>query len=144
MQTAPPIAKFFLATLMTRAARKIIAYYSHELAPLGLTTQQLIALGVLMFEEEVSLGVFAKRVGIGKAAAASMIKRLEAMGLVEKESNPHDARLNVLRVTDKARKLNPEIHKKVAELESTIESQFGASNLKKFVTQLSTFLDLEL
>ncbi len=143
MQTMSITAKYFLCTLTTQVARKIVAYYSRELAPLGLTAQQLIALGVLAYEEEVSLGVFAKRLKMGKAAAASMIKRLESMGLVSKEPHPHDARLIVLKITDKTRKLDPEIHKKVAELESTIESQFGVANLKKLVAQLTTFLDVE-
>jgi len=143
MQTDAPIAKYFLCTLITRGARKIVAYYNRELAPLGLTAQQLIALGVLSSEEEISLGVFAKRLKMGKAAAASMIKRLVSMGLVTKEPHPHDARLIVLKVTDKARELDPAIHEKVAELERTIESQVGAAELKKFIDQLSTLLELE-
>ncbi|MCP4683134.1 MAG: MarR family transcriptional regulator [Desulfobacterales bacterium] len=121
----------------------MVAYYNRELGPLGLTAQQLIALGVLMFEEDISLGVFAKRVGVGKAAAASMVKRLEAMGLVTNNPHPSDARFSVLKVTDKARELNPKIQKKVSELEKTIESQFGASNLEGFAAKLSAFLDIE-
>ncbi len=143
MRTVDSESKYFLCTQLTRAARKIVAYYNRELAPLGLTAQQLIALGVLIFEENLSLGQFAKRLKMGKAGAATMINRLEALGLVTKESNPSDARLNVLKITDKARELHPKIQQAVLDLESTIESQIGFVELKEFAEQLSRFLELE-
>ncbi len=72
-----------------------------------------------------------------------MINRLVAMGLVTKESHPQDARLNVLKITDKVRELHPEIQQTVLNLERAIESQMGASNLQTFIDQLATFLELE-
>ena len=143
MHTVSSEAKYFLCTQLTRASRKIVAYYNRELAPLGLTAQQLIALGVLISEENLSLGQFARRLKMGKAGAATMINRLEALGLVTKEAHPFDARLNVLKLTDRARELHPEIQKTVLDLENTIESQIGVSNLKEFATRLSAFLELE-
>ncbi len=143
MNTVKVDSKYFLCTQLTRASRKIVAYYNRELAPLGLTAQQLIALGILIFEEDLSLGEFAKRLKMGKAGAATMINRLEALGLVTKEPNPFDARLNVLKITDKVRELHPKIQKTVLDLENTIESQIGSSDLEAFVANLSTFLDLE-
>jgi DNA-binding MarR family transcriptional regulator len=143
MDTVNVESKYFLCTQLTRASRKIVAYYNRELAPLGLTAQQLIALGVLIFEENLSLGQFAKRLKMGKAGAATMINRLEALGLVTREPNPSDARLNVLKVTDKARVLHPKIQKTVLDLENSIESQIGPSDLEEFATHLSTFLELE-
>ena len=143
MDTVRVESKYFLCTQLTRASRKIVAHYNRELAPLGLTAQQLIALGVLISEENLSLGEFAKKLKMGKAGAATMINRLEALGLVTREPNLSDARLNVLKLTDKARELHPNIQKTVIDLESTIESQIGPSNLEEFVAHLSTFLELE-
>ena len=80
---------------------------------------------------------------MGKAGAATMITRLEVLGLVTKEPDPKDGRLNILKITDKASKLHSKIQKTVLNLENTIESQMGDSNLKEFVGHLSTFLDLE-
>jgi DNA-binding MarR family transcriptional regulator len=143
MNTIRVKSKYFLCTQLTRASRKIVAYYNRELAPLGLTAQQLIALGVLIFEENLSLGEFAKRLKMGKAGAATMINRLEALGLVTREAHASDARLNVLKITDKARELHSGIQKAVLDLEKTIESQMGTSDLKEFVAHLSTFLELD-
>ena len=143
MQPVKIESKYFLCTQLTRAARRIVAYYNRELAQWGLTAQQLIALGILILEEDISLGQFAKRLKMGKAGAATMITRLEVLGLVTKEPDPKDGRLNILKITDKASKLHSKIQKTVLNLENTIESQMGDSNLKEFVGHLSTFLDLE-
>ncbi len=143
MLTTGPIAKYFLLTKATQAVRKLVSYYNSELAPLGITAPQMIALGVLCFKENLSLGEFASQMKIRKATAVSMIKRLEALGLVTKEAHPSDARLNVLKITDKTRVLIPKIHEKVAELEDTIEAQVGTSSLERIVKDLSMLLDVE-
>lgn len=122
----------------------MVAYYNRVLAPLGITAQQVMALGVLWREEALSLGEFARRAGIGKAAAVSMIKRLEAMDLVTRTPHPRDARLNVLELTPKARELAPEVAKKVDELERAVESAVGTENLKILLEGLSTIRDLGL
>ena len=105
MQTNNIEPKDSICYLAIQAVRKILAYYNRALEPLGLTAQQVMAINVLMREDGLSLGVFAKRAGMGKAAAVTMIKRLERMELVTKKINPEDARLNVLTLTEKAKEL---------------------------------------
>jgi DNA-binding MarR family transcriptional regulator len=144
MQTNFPEPKYYLCSLTTTAARNLVTFYNQVLAPLGLTAQQAMALGVLWNEEEISLGVFARRAGIGKAAAVSMIKRLEAMDLVIREPHPGDARLNVLKLTDKARKLGPRVVRIVDDLEKAIEAALGFKNLQTLVAGLSVIRNLEL
>jgi DNA-binding MarR family transcriptional regulator len=144
MQTDFPKPKYFVCSLTTQAARKMVTYYNRVLAPLGLTAQQVMALGVLWREEDLSLGVFARRAGIGKAAAVSMVKRLEAMGLITRMPHPEDARLNVLRLTPKARRLAPEVAQKVNNLERTMEKALGTENLKMVIRGLSVIRDLDL
>ena len=143
MRTEESNPKYFLCTQITRAARKIVAYYNRELEPMGLTAQQLIALGVLVREENLSLGQLAKRLKMGKAGTVTMVQRLEALDLVKKERDPQDGRLNVLKLTEKARVLHPRIQEKVVDLETSIESQMGVIDLNEFVAHLTTFLDLE-
>jgi len=144
MLTNSSAAKYFLLTLATQTVRKLLAYYNRELASLGITAQQMIALGILCFQEDLSLGEFAEQMKIRKATAVTMIQRLEAMDFVTKEAHPQDARLNVLRITDKTRELIPKLHKKALELENAIEEQIGAPGLKQLVEDLSMFLEVEL
>jgi len=121
-----------------------VAYYNRVLAPLGLTAQQMMALGTLWREENVSLGKFARRAGIGKAAAVTMIQRLEQMGLVSRKPDPDDGRLNLLRLTDKARKLAPQVAEKVAVLEESVESAIGPEDTETLIKALSVIRDMEL
>jgi MarR family transcriptional regulator, organic hydroperoxide resistance regulator len=122
----------------------MIAYYNRELSPLGLTAQQLMALGVLWREEDLSLGVFARKAGIGKAAAVTMLRRLENMDLVTCGPHPQDGRLNVIRLTARARELAPEVTTKVQQLEKTIEQAIGLSNLHTMIEGLKVIRDLDL
>lgn len=144
MQTknAPP--KYFICSLATQAVRKMVAYYNRSLEPLGLTAQQVMALGVLWQEEGLSLGVFAQRAGMGKAAAVTMIKRLELMELIARKTDSKDARLNVLTLTDKAEKLAPELLSMGTRLEKNIEEAVGKENMASLIKGLFVIRDLDL
>ena len=122
----------------------MVAYYNRALAPLGLTAQQVMALGVPWREDGLSLGAFARRAGMGKAAAVTMIQRLEAMGLVSKAPDPADARLNVLRLTDKVRGMAPDILAVGSAMEESIEKAVGAEDMATVIRALGVIRDLEL
>ncbi len=144
MRTNSNEPRYYICSLASQAVRKMTAYYSSVLEPLGLTAAQAMALGVLWREENLSLGEFAGRAGIGKAAAVTMIQRLENMGLVQRMPHGADGRLNVLRLTAKARKLAPRLLVKGAELEASIEAAIGPENLAALVKGLATICELEL
>jgi DNA-binding MarR family transcriptional regulator len=138
-----PQAKYFLCTLLAQASRKIIAYYNRELNSLGISAQQLIALGVLEFQKDVTLGKFAERMKIRTPSALNMLRRLEVMELITIEPHPSDGRLNIFKPTNKAQLLFPKIHKKVTEFETFIESKAGASSLERLVADLSKLLSFD-
>jgi MarR family transcriptional regulator, organic hydroperoxide resistance regulator len=136
--------KYFICTLATQAARKMTGYYNRVLSPLGLTAQQVMALGVIWREEDISLGTFARRSGVGKAAAVTMIKRLDRMGLVETIPDPEDARLNKIRLTEKSRRMAPKLLKKAATLEKEIEKAVGKKNMQALIKGLTIIKDIDL
>lgn len=144
MRTKVPQPKYFYLMLTNQAARKMVAYYNRELSSVGITAQQMLSLGVLWHEDGISLGVFAHRAGLGKAAAATMIKRLEAMGLVQRDANPDDARLNALSLTPKSIRLIPQVTAKVAELEANVERVLGKDQARSLHKSLVTIKDMEL
>ncbi len=144
MQSNNPDPKYYICSLATQAVRRMVAYYNQALEPLGLTAQQVMALGVLWQEDGLSLGTFAHRAGMGKAAAVTMIKRLEVMGLVTKTTDPKDARLNVLNLTDKAVKLAPELLAMGTRLEKSIEQAVGKEDMASLIKALSVIRNLDL
>jgi len=119
-------------------------YYNRVLSPLGLTAQQVMALGVIWREENISLGTFARRSGVGKAAAVTMVKRLERMGLVKTDPDPDDARLNKISLTGNSRRMAPELLEKAAAMEQEIETAVGKENMKSLVKGLTIIRDLDL
>jgi len=143
MKDVGPKAKFFLCTLLAQASRKMIAYYNRELKQLGISAQQMIALGVLAFQDEVTLGKFAEGMKISRPTALHMLKRLKGMGLITAEPHPSDGRLKVYNITEKTSKLIPEIHQKVKEVEGFIESKAVSSSLDRLVIDLSMLLRLK-
>ena len=143
MQTKSPEPHYFICSLATRAVRRMIAYYNQTLEPLGLTAQQVMALGVLWQEDGISLGEFSRQAGMGKAAAVTMIQRLENMGLVAKAADPRDGRLNVLNLTRKARALGPEILSAAAALEKNIEQAVGKEDMAGMIRGLKAIRDME-
>jgi len=144
MQTKNSPPKYFICSLANQAVRNMLAYYNRALEPMGLTAQQVMALGVLWQKEGLSLGVFAEKAGMGKAAAVTMIKRLELMELVTKKTDPRDARLNILALTDKARKLAPKLLAMGTELEKSIEQAVGKEDMASLIKGLSVIRDLDL
>ena len=144
MRTEDAALKYFVCSLATQAVRKMVAYYNRALEPLGLTAQQVMALGVLWREDGLSLGGFAQRAGMGKAAAVTMIQRLEAMGLVSKEADPADARLNVLRLTDRVREIAPDILAVGSAMEKRIEAAVGTEDMAILMRALGVIRDLDI
>lgn len=144
MRTIESIPKYFLCSLSSQAVRKIAAYYNHGFEPLGLTVAQVMAMRVLWLYDHMSLGKFAAHSGIGKAAAVTMIQRLEAMGLVIRKPHPTDARLNVLCLTDKAISMVPELLKVATELETSLEKIMGEENLAALTKGLNAICELDL
>ncbi len=143
MKDVGPKAKFFLCTLLAQASRKMIAYYNRELNQLGISAQQMIALGVLAFQDEVTLGKFAEGMKISRPTALHMLNRLKGMELITAEPHPSDGRLKVYNITDKTLKLLPKIHQKVVKLEGYIESKAISSSLDRLVIDLSMLLNLK-
>lgn len=143
MQTNNSNPKYYICSLATQAVRRMVAYYNQALEPLGLTAQQVMALGVLWQEDGLSLGKFAQRAGMGKAAAVTMIRRLERMDLVAKTMDPKDARLNKLNLTDKAAKLAPKLLAMGNKLEKDIEQAVGKKDMASLIKALSVIRDLD-
>jgi len=144
MQMNDPHPRYFVCSLATQAVRQMVAYYNKALAPMGLTAQQVMALGVLWQEEGLSLGGFARRAGMRKASAVTMIQRLERMGLVTRTPDPEDARLNVLNLTPKAIDLAPDVLAMGTILEQSVERAVGKEDMAAMIRGLAVIRDLDI
>ena len=71
---------------VSAAARSLVAFYRPLLEPLGLTHPQYLAMLALWQHERLSLKDLAALLHLEPATASPLVKRLEAMGLVRRET----------------------------------------------------------
>ena len=92
-----------------RTSRVITQIYDHALAAAGLTINQFGLLanlyGVdLMRSDGLSIGALSEQLGVDPTTLNRTLKPLAARDLVKDVSNPADARVRLVRITEKGRR----------------------------------------
>ncbi|SHK90911.1 DNA-binding transcriptional regulator, MarR family [Selenomonas ruminantium] len=89
-------------------ARKIVAAYNPLLKEIGLTYAQYITMMVLWEDKKVTMRDLGKRLYLDSGTLTPVLKKLEAMGYLERYRNPEDERILVVSITDKGMALRKE------------------------------------
>lgn len=87
------------------AAHAVMRAYRPLLEPLGLTYPQYLAMLVLWAEGEASVGGLADRLMLDSSTLTPLLKRLEALGLIDRRRNPANERQLVVSLTEAGRAL---------------------------------------
>lgn len=95
--------------LVNHAARQFAVLLAERLKPLGLAPAQNAVLLVLWQEDGLSQRELVDALNIRQATAAKTLERMERDGLIAREPHPNDARIKLIRLTDKARALEEEV-----------------------------------
>ena len=95
--------------LVNHAARQFAVLLAERLKPLGLAPAQNAVLLVLWQEDGLSQRELVDALNIRQATAAKTLERMERDGLIAREPHPNDARIKLIRLTDKARALEDEV-----------------------------------
>ena len=93
--------------LLAKAHQRAQGAFKQRLQPLGLTTVQGLLLGSLLEEEGVSVGDVGRKLGLDTATLAGVLERMAASGWIRRETDPDDARVGRIFVTEKARLAAP-------------------------------------
>lgn len=96
------------STLMS-TARLIREAYDEALKPLDLNLTNASLLAYVVEHGDMTQTALAERLGIGRAAAGSVIDRLEKKGLVERLADPVDRRVWLVAATDDGKEVAAEI-----------------------------------
>ncbi|SMO76232.1 MarR family winged helix-turn-helix transcriptional regulator [Paracoccus laeviglucosivorans] len=108
--------------------------YRHQLEPLGLTFPQYITMVSLWTKDGVTTGTLGEEVALETNTLTPMLKRMEAMGLLERRRDTADERRVLVYLTKAGRSLQPkadEIMRCVAEA-----AGFPMEELMRLTTQM--------
>jgi DNA-binding MarR family transcriptional regulator len=97
-----------LGFLMARTHWAMRRWLMYRLEPLGLTYEQFRVLNALCEEDTVSQVALAGRANMDVTSLARMLERMENAGLIQRETSPNDSRINLVVLTEKARRLAAE------------------------------------
>jgi DNA-binding MarR family transcriptional regulator len=133
---------FLLAKAMQRwnellAARFAAAGY-HDIRP-----SYGSVLLPLYEEDGLRMGELAKRARLSKQTMTDMIRRLERDGLVERRSDPTDARASLIFLTSRSRRFNPVAAKTLRELDRLVRRRLSADSVSELKSALRQVMELE-
>jgi DNA-binding MarR family transcriptional regulator len=97
---------------------KMTQIYKPMLAALNLTYPQYLVMVILWEEEGLGIKDLAERLGQDPGSITPLVKRLEAVGYVNRDRDPNDERNRVLTLTDAGKALRKDgcaIQKHIAE-----------------------------
>jgi len=87
------------------AARRVTAYYTPYLKPLGLTYTQYLVFLVLWEEDGVTVGELCRRLRLDNGTVTPLLKKLEARGLIRRVRSAEDERVVTVYLEDKGREM---------------------------------------
>ncbi|MGV0876504.1 MarR family transcriptional regulator [Martelella sp. FLE1502] len=93
-----------VGTLLHDTAHLVRLRLDRALKPFNLTRTTWLAIGTIARHESLSQADLARELELGAATTGALVDRLEQRDLVLRHSDPGDRRLNLLTLTDKARK----------------------------------------
>lgn len=109
---------------------------NNRLKGLDLTISQANFLVVINTEECLPQSYISQLLNIHGGSVTKALKRLEAKGLVEINPNPENKSRNIVKITDKGRKVTGEFKKLINEIENDIFSDFTSKEKEKLKISL--------
>ena len=106
--------------LIRRTHQLAVALFMEETAEFEVTPVQFAILNALIDDPGEDQVTLATRVAFDAATSGSVIGRLEAKGLVRRESDPHDRRRKLLWVTPEGRAIALRMKRAVGRVQSRL------------------------
>lgn len=115
-----------LARLMEQALRD-------RIAPHGVVPGQFAQLLALYEADGVTQQQLCEKVRIDQSTMAHTLKRMERDGLVRRTPDPADGRRALVHLTERARRLRPELHAAAREVNALATAGFPAGDGEAFL-----------
>lgn len=121
------------------AARTVVSVYKPVLAPLGLTHPKYLVMLALWGEQPLTVRKLATLLQLDPATLSPLLKRLEALGYIERRRDPHDERSLAVSLTAKGEALREQ----ALEVPPAIVQRLGMDleELRQLQGQLARVID---
>ncbi len=103
------------------ASRLITQAYEPYFRPLGITYTQYLVLLVLWEEDHLPIHTIASKLKLGLNTLSPLMKRMEAMGLIERTLSREDKRMHYATLTQKGKQMQQEANNIPDCMLSTLE-----------------------
>ena len=97
---------------------------------------------VPLFEEDgLRMGVLARRSRVSKQAMTTLLRSVEAAGLVVRERDALDRRASIVSLTARGRELRPVAERVLGDLDAWARSRLSAAELQGVIDSLKKVVD---
>jgi DNA-binding MarR family transcriptional regulator len=112
--------------LLSQLGTYVADDFKRRLAPLGVDARANAILVALAGTDGQSQRQLSARLGLHRNVMVSLIDTLERHGLVERRPHPQDRRAFAVTLTDKARRLMPELEEQSGAMEDEVTAPLSA------------------
>ena len=145
--TATPLTRRNIGFLLAQASHRWNALLYERFCAAGWEKVRPAfgAILVPLFEEDgLRMSVLAARAGLSKQTMTTMVRELEAAGLVRRLPDPADARASLIMLTAEARRFRPVAERAVAEVEAAVLALGPRQNAVRLRAWLAAVATLDL
>jgi DNA-binding MarR family transcriptional regulator len=125
-----------LEFLLTELVRLQVRVYNTRFRATGLNQSQVAALVHLERVDQLSQSDLARRLGLRKAAAGTLIEGLEGKGLVERSRGQDDRRVQLVSITEAGRRVVEDVDQMAEQLGNDYRQGISRDERAQFVTTL--------
>jgi DNA-binding MarR family transcriptional regulator len=125
-----------LGYLVVRTYKSLNRRFLRIVGDFGLTAPQAGVLRRLFEEDGLSSSELTARLFSDSSTIVAIVDRLEGKGLLTREDDPQDRRVNRLCLTDKARKIQPTFMSQIDEFDRDIRSALSPQEIRALQTGL--------
>jgi DNA-binding MarR family transcriptional regulator len=130
-----------LAVLIARASQSVTRAFEMELAPFGISVSQYVALNVLAASGDTTIGNLVRQSRMDSGAMTRMLDRMEAIGVVVRQSDLNDRRVVRLAITEYGYATLPLMAAAVARVHDALMRGYSHEDLDRFRSYLSVAIE---
>lgn len=139
---APGFQHRNLPLLLLHARESVIAHFRPILNAHGVTEQQWRIVRALLERGPLEPRQIGQVCRISSPSLAGVLARMEAMGLVDRQRLPHDARRVMVSLTDTSRTLADTMAPQIEAVYAGIEAHIGSEFIERFYSTLDELIGM--